>query len=353
MRHATILECGNVETKLLSKHDGRAHKLANEPNSPHIFYSFGEDGLVQHVSHDLRVLAKHLLRIFLFLFYNLNLSKITLFFQFDLRTGEPTQLFTCQPVRAFSYMSVVHLNDLAIDPRNPNLFVVGGSDEFYRLYDIRKYKYNASADFCEPADYFCPKHLLGDENVGITGLAFSEHSELLVSYAEEFIYCFSKDMGWGSDVSTILADHLTDDSDVEMETDSKLGPQLFKGHRNCVTVKGILFFFFFHMRPKTSSWRHRMLSPRDMALQLPARQNQQTNPVRVVSNGLEFILTFDGLVCQWYPRLCETKWLWVQVMLRTCEIDLWCKCCEIVKFAVLKKILTFDANSSGEDDSEE
>ncbi|GKC67783.1 hypothetical protein Tco_1100381, partial [Tanacetum coccineum] len=49
VRHATILECGNVETKLLSKHDGRAHKLANEPNSPHIFYSCGEDGLVQHV----------------------------------------------------------------------------------------------------------------------------------------------------------------------------------------------------------------------------------------------------------------------------------------------------------------
>ncbi|GKD94117.1 DDB1- and CUL4-associated factor 8-like protein isoform X1 [Tanacetum coccineum] len=138
VRHATILECGNVETKLLSKHDGRAHKLANEHNSPHIFYSCGEDGLVQH---------------------------------FDLRTGEPTKLFTCQPVRAFSYMSVVHLNDIAIDPRNPNLFVVGGSDEFTRLYDIRKYKYNSSADFGEPADYFCPKHLLGDEDVEITGLA--------------------------------------------------------------------------------------------------------------------------------------------------------------------------------------
>nr|GEW48231.1 hypothetical protein [Tanacetum cinerariifolium] len=210
VRHATILECGNVETKLLSKHDGRAHKLANEHNSPHILYSCGEDGLVQH---------------------------------FDLRTGEPTKLFTCQLVRAFSYMSVVHLNDIAIDPRNPNLFVVGGSDEFTRLYDIRKYKYNSSADFGEPADYFCPRHLLGDEDVKITGLAFSEHSELLVSYAEEFIYCFSnKDMGWGNDVSTILADHLTVESDVEMETDSKPGPQLFMGHRNCVTAKRVSFF---------------------------------------------------------------------------------------------------------------
>ncbi|GJV53312.1 WD40 repeat-containing protein [Tanacetum coccineum] len=49
-------------------------------------------------------------------------------------------------------------------------------------------------------------------------------------------------MGWGNDVSTILADHLTVDSDVEMETDSKPGPQLFMGHRNCVTVKRVSFF---------------------------------------------------------------------------------------------------------------
>nr|GEX63534.1 DDB1- and CUL4-associated factor 8-like [Tanacetum cinerariifolium] len=149
VRHAAILECGNVETTLLSEHDGRAHKLANEHNSPYIFYSCGEDGL------------------------------------FDVRTEEPTQLFTSQPVCAFSYMSFIHLNDIAIDPRNPN-----------------------SARFSEPADYFCPKHLLGDANVEITGLAFSEHSELLVSYAEAFIYCFSKDTG----------------------------------HRNCVTVKGVRFF---------------------------------------------------------------------------------------------------------------
>ncbi|PWA70332.1 WD40 repeat-containing protein [Artemisia annua] len=270
VRHATILECGNVETELLSRHGGRAHKLANEANSPHIFYSCGEAGLVQHL---------------------------------DLRTGEPMQLFTCQPVRAFSYMSVVHLNDIAIDPRNPNLCLVG--------------------------------------------LAFSEHSELLVSYAEEFIYCFSKDMGWGNGVTTILADHLTVDSDVEMETDSKPGSQLFKGHRNYVAVKGVSLFgpkceyvpsgsdcgrmFIWRkkdaklvrrieadkevvncieahpdipilassekMRHKTGSWMHCMLSPRDMTLQLPARLNQQTNPERVVSNGLEFILTFDQRAC--------------------------------------------------------
>lgn len=50
MRHAQILERGGVETKLLARHQGRAHKLAIEPGSPHIFYTCGEDGMVQHVS---------------------------------------------------------------------------------------------------------------------------------------------------------------------------------------------------------------------------------------------------------------------------------------------------------------
>lgn len=49
VRHAQILESG-VETKLLTEHEGRVHKLAIEPGSPHIFYTCGEDGLVQHVS---------------------------------------------------------------------------------------------------------------------------------------------------------------------------------------------------------------------------------------------------------------------------------------------------------------
>lgn len=50
MRHAQILDGGDVETALLGSHQGRAHKLAIEPGSPYIFYTCGEDGLVQHVS---------------------------------------------------------------------------------------------------------------------------------------------------------------------------------------------------------------------------------------------------------------------------------------------------------------
>ncbi|KAI3446298.1 hypothetical protein Pfo_002963 [Paulownia fortunei] len=220
VRHAQILECG-VETKVLAKHQGRVHKLAVEPGSPHIFYSCGEDGLVQHI---------------------------------DLRTGSATSLFTCKPIPSQSYFSTVHLNAITIDPRNPNLFAVGGSDQFARLFDIRKYKWDGSSEFDHPVDFFCPPHLIDDENVGITGLAFSDQSELLVSYNDEFIYLFTKDIGLGPDPT--FTSQVSDGSDAgdktpdncsglslsNVDDDVKAAPQAYKGHRNCETVKGVNFF---------------------------------------------------------------------------------------------------------------
>ncbi|XP_073045615.1 uncharacterized protein [Primulina eburnea] len=220
VRHAQIHDSGKVETHLLAKHQGRAHKLAIEPGSPHIFYTCGEDGLVQHI---------------------------------DLRTGTATSLFTCKPVQKQSYMSVVHLNAITIDPRNPNLFAVGGSDQLARLFDIRKYKWDASSEFDRPVDYFCPPHLTDDEHVGITGLAFSDQSELLVSYSDEFIYLFARDIGLGPDPT--LTSQLSDGNDVADSSNLPSGsplsnvnanvtgaPQAYKGHRNCETVKGVNFF---------------------------------------------------------------------------------------------------------------
>lgn len=49
VRLGQVGEDGHVQTKKLGQHHGRVHKLAVEPGSPHIFYSCGEDGLVQHV----------------------------------------------------------------------------------------------------------------------------------------------------------------------------------------------------------------------------------------------------------------------------------------------------------------
>ncbi|TXG64943.1 hypothetical protein EZV62_011937 [Acer yangbiense] len=219
VRHAQILEHGCVETKLLAKHHGRAHKLAVEPGSSHIFYTCGEDGLVQH---------------------------------FDLRTVAPTELFTCRPRR--SHMLAVNLNAIAIDPRNPNLFAVAGSDEYTRLYDIRKYKWDGSTDFGQPADYFCPPNLIGDEQVGITGLTFSDQSELLVSYNDEYIYLFTQDMGLGpnpmpssplstgSDANEMVTGNPSAASPSIMDAEANVVPQVYKGHRNSMTVKGVGFF---------------------------------------------------------------------------------------------------------------
>lgn len=135
-------------------------------------------------------------------------------------------------------MSSIQLNAIAIDPRNPNLFVVAGSDEYARLYDIRKYKGEGSTDFGQPADCYCPPHLIGDEQVGITGLAFSELSELLVSYNDESIYLFNRDMGLGRSPYPLSPG--TSDMGAEKVKDGS--PQVYKGHRNCETVKGVNFF---------------------------------------------------------------------------------------------------------------
>ncbi|KAE8724927.1 hippocampus abundant transcript 1 protein-like isoform X1 [Hibiscus syriacus] len=207
VRYAQLLERG-VETSLLARHEGQAHKLAIEPGSPHIFYTCGQDGLVQRLTY-----------------------RALLYFavQIDLRTSAATKLFTCHPIDdSKAYMPVVPLNTISIDPRNPNLFAVAGSDEYTRLYDIRKYKWDGSTDFGQPTDYFCPPHLIGDDQVGITGLAFSDQSELLVSYSYEFIYLFTQDMGLGpnpvlpspsyacSEASEVGPDHSA------MEADEKL-----------------------------------------------------------------------------------------------------------------------------------
>ncbi|XP_057525806.1 uncharacterized protein LOC130805157 [Amaranthus tricolor] len=214
VRHAHISEGGRVETFLLGTHDWRAHKLAIEPGSPYIFYSSGEDGLVQH---------------------------------FDLRTKAATELFKCRStLDSTSDRSIVQLNAIVIDPRSPNLLAVGGSDEYARIYDIRRYKGHGSTDLDQPVNYYCPEHLVNDGSVGITGLAFSDQSELLVSYNADHIYLFAKDMGLGPNPvpSSSLSTH--SDAD-EPERDVSIGaarsvPQVYKGHCNYVTIKGVSFF---------------------------------------------------------------------------------------------------------------
>lgn len=200
VRLGLVLENGRVETKKVGKHQGRVHKLAVEPGSPYILYSCGEDGFVQH---------------------------------YDLRSSSSSKLLRCSSFTENNKQSgSIRLNAIVIDPRNPNYFAVGGSDEYARVYDIRMYQLDARTSSDRPIDTFCPHHLIKTHDVHITALAYSNTSELLVSYNDELIYLFQKNMGLGPVPLSLQGEDLN-----KLEK-----PQVYSGHRNSQTVKGVSFF---------------------------------------------------------------------------------------------------------------
>ncbi|XP_024524743.1 DDB1- and CUL4-associated factor 8 [Selaginella moellendorffii] len=248
VRHAVIPENGCVSTKKLAQHRGRAHKLAIEPGSPRTFFSCGEDGDVR---------------------------------QFDLREGSNMKIVTCKG------RPVIYLNAIVINPRNPNYFAVGGSDEFARVYDIRKVSSSGEVD--SPVDVFAPKHLIGTkQHVHITCVAYSQQEELLISYNDELIYLFDKGGGLGPSPPSPSASSSTKeeaaaatrfpnkaegggkatneaeegkrnvskeenkeegnregkarDKGDQNEENEKKEYEVYKGHRNAQTVKGVNFF---------------------------------------------------------------------------------------------------------------
>lgn len=237
VRYSKILESGKVETCLLGIHQGQVHKLAIEPGSPFSFYTCGEDGVVKHVSC---CISHHF---FIFFFFFFNLLTRSFFLKFDLRTRVATNLFTCKEAK-FNLM--VYLNAIAVDPRNPGLLAVGGMDEYARVYDIRRYRSESWCNYTEPVDHFSPAHLIGNHHVGITGLAYSDQSELLVSYMDEFIYLFSPDMGMGpnppSSSETDSETEVTRTTESETDVRRRTQPQVYKEHSNRETVKGVGFF---------------------------------------------------------------------------------------------------------------
>ena len=82
--------------------------------------------------------------------------------QFDLRQEKSTKLFICHHLQNVSRKparKVVRLNAIVMNPRNVNYFAVGGSDQYARVYDIRRVTANSSDD--RPVDCFAPKKLMG------------------------------------------------------------------------------------------------------------------------------------------------------------------------------------------------
>ncbi|KAF3631964.1 hypothetical protein FXO37_27729 [Capsicum annuum] len=201
VRLGLLMKNGQVETKRLGRHQGRVHNLAVEPGSPYIFFSCSEDGFVQH---------------------------------YDLRSNSATKIFCCSSFMENNKRSSssVRLNSIVIDPRNPNYFAVGGSDEYARVYDIRMYQMEASHNSDRPVNTFCPLHLIETHDIHITALAYSSSSELLVSYNDELIYLFQKNMGLGPSPLSSQGE----------DAEKLVEPQVYSGHRNSRTIKGVSFF---------------------------------------------------------------------------------------------------------------
>lgn len=153
--------------------------------------------------------------------------------QFDLRSNSAAKLFHCFSFKENNRQPVqIRLNTIVIDPRNPNYFAVGGCDEYARVYDIRRCQLDASNVSDATVNVFCPRHLVHSNHVHITGLTYSNTSELLVSYNDELIYLFQKNMGLGPSALSLQSEDLQ-----RLEE-----PQVYLGHRNSQTIKGVSFF---------------------------------------------------------------------------------------------------------------
>jgi len=189
VRYLVVSSTGSVITsKRVAYHSDSAHKLAVEPDSPHVFLSCGEDGRVLEV---------------------------------DLRE-EPRQnkLLVCKNEKN----SRIALYSIFINPLNYNHFAISGRDQFARVYDRRMIASQEGGKSSEPLKKFCPHHLESPDNeikrANITCLVYSyDGSELLCSYNDEDIYLFDATHSTGSDFI-----------------------KRYKGHRNSATVKGVNFY---------------------------------------------------------------------------------------------------------------
>lgn len=216
VRHSQIQEGGRFCTNKLVELEYAVHRLAIEPGSPHTFFSCGEDGSV---------------------------------WLFDLRGKVAAELFKCGAVDHFT-CETIELYAIAIDPRNPYCFAVAGSDEYVRLYDTRKVYVNGDSSSGRPIEHFCPPHLIGENKDGITGLAFSQTSELLASYSYDNIYLFTREHGLHFNNIEVGERLLMDETKgachintapLPFCRDKLPVPQTFKGHQNMHTIKGVNF----------------------------------------------------------------------------------------------------------------
>ena len=146
----------SVGSRVLARHEGRAHRLCLLPGSASRFLSCGEDGAV---------------------------------FAFDLREPRKTKLLTLTDEDG----DALPIYALSIDPSAPYNFVVGGTAAAVSLFDARRLPTASGA--CEPAATYAPGHMRGyGRGRGaehVTGVAYSgDGAEIVATYNDGCIYRF-------------------------------------------------------------------------------------------------------------------------------------------------------------------
>ncbi|KAK4004382.1 DDB1- and CUL4-associated factor 8 isoform X1 [Daphnia magna] len=167
-------------TRRLGLHRGPAHKLALLPDTPHVFLTAGEDGVV---------------------------------FEVDVRQSKPNKLLTVKHSER-----KIALYSISNHPIDTSEFCVGGRDQFVRVYDRRYVSTDVESSLVSKS---CPRHLLDSSvRAHVTSAVYNFNgSELLASYNDEDIYSFSSKSVEGADAL-----------------------HRYSGHRNNATVKGVNYY---------------------------------------------------------------------------------------------------------------
>eukprot|EP01114_Cavostelium_apophysatum_P010368 TRINITY_DN2400_c0_g1_i1.p2 TRINITY_DN2400_c0_g1~~TRINITY_DN2400_c0_g1_i1.p2 ORF type:complete len:692 (-),score=192.97 TRINITY_DN2400_c0_g1_i1:2965-5040(-) len=195
---------GDIDTEeftLLSSHHHMVYRIYFTPKSDTTFLTTHQDGYVR--LYDLRQKSR----------------------------GEQSTI-----VRLKNGRRHISANTLSYSPLNPNHFIVGGSDPFVRLVDLRLIKEETDSD--DTTTYikqFAPRHIAESassswDGYNVTGVDFNEENEIAITYSKEDVYLFSANDGYPTEnikKQDVICEYL----------------QQFRGRRNVETfLKEVNFF---------------------------------------------------------------------------------------------------------------
>ncbi len=155
VRVSEMKDDGEVHTRGLMQHRGRAHKLAIDPNSPNLVLSTGEDGYVQ---------------------------------QMDIRMGHGSVelVRVCKATALRGGFRVVAVNSIHLNPANSHFFCTGGNDPVCRVWDRRmlpnRHTGQAAEHTHEPDNISRPVHILGPNHLLPEAGRISITCECLISH---------------------------------------------------------------------------------------------------------------------------------------------------------------------------